>query len=88
MAFYTVSYDLHKGRDYAKIRRGIESLTSNWCKPLESLYIIESSKSAPQVRDFLLNYIDNDDSLFVVETKTPLNWAARNIPKDCADWLK
>ncbi|MFW1794983.1 hypothetical protein ACG9Y4_04685 [Acinetobacter guillouiae] len=88
MAFYAVSYDLHKGRDYPRIRRGIESITNNWCKPLESLYIIESSKTAPQVRDFLLNHIDSDDSLFVIETKTPLNWDARKIPKECADWLK
>lgn len=87
MAFYAVSYDLHKSRDYTRIRRGIEALTNNWCKPLESLYIVESSKNHLQVRDFLLNYIDNDDSLFVVETKIPLNWAARNIPSECVKWL-
>lgn len=87
MAFYAVSYDLHKGRDYAKIRRGIEALSGNWCKPLESVYVVESLKSALQVRDFLKGYIDNDDSLFVVETKIPLNWAARNIPDECVKWL-
>ena len=87
MAFYVVSYDLHKIRDYSKIHKGIISLSSNWCKPLATLYVLESNKPTLQVRDFLTNYLDGDDSLFVVEVKPPFNWAAKNLDKDVIKWL-
>ncbi|MFW1746254.1 hypothetical protein ACG9XW_08540 [Acinetobacter guillouiae] len=87
MAFYVVSYDLHKDRDYSRIHKGIMDLSSNWCKPLASLYVLESTKTSLHVRDFLANYLDSDDSLLVIEVKPPLNWAARNLSSDVVKWL-
>ncbi len=87
MAFYMVSYDLHKDRDYSRIHKGITDLSANWCKPLASLYVLESNKTTLQTRDFLINYLDSDDSLLVMEVKPPLNWAARNLSSDVVQWL-
>lgn len=87
MAFYAVSYDLHQYRDYSRIHKGITELTANWCKPLASFYILESDKTNLQVRDFLVSYLDNDDSILVVEVKLPIKWAARNLSSDVVKWL-
>ena len=87
MAFYAVSYDLHRIRDYPRIHKGVTDISVNWCKPLNTFYILESNKTAIQVRDFLNNYLDSDDSIFVIEVNPPFNWAAKNIPDGMDKWL-
>ena len=87
MAYYSITYDLIKSKDYAKIREGIKSLSNDiWAKPTLSQWIIQSDKSVVQVRDYLKNYMDNDDILFVIEVKEN-TWASWNIPKDVSAWL-
>lgn len=88
MPYYVVSYDLHGKRNYTKAHQGIVDVSNNvWSKPLESLYIIHSYKNAESVRDFLSNYVDNDDSVVVIITDLK-DWAARNINPDVSKWIK
>lgn len=88
MPYYVVSYDLHGKRNYTKAHQGIVDVSNNvWSKPLESLYIIHSYKNAESVRDFLSNYVDNDDSVVVIITDLK-DWAARNINPDASKWIK
>lgn len=87
MPYYVVSYDLHGKRDYARAHQGIVNVSNNiWCKPLESFYIIFSNKIAAEVRDYLSNYVDNNDSIMVVITDLK-DWAGRNISKAALDWV-
>lgn len=88
MAFYSITYDLVRNRDYEKIARGIKSISNDaWAKPTASQWIIHSEKTSEQVRDFLLNYIDHDDILFVIKVDAD-NWHSYNVQKSAADWLK
>ncbi|MBJ8501381.1 MULTISPECIES: hypothetical protein [Acinetobacter] len=87
MTIYSVTYDLIKSKDYAKMIDGIRKVSGdNWARPTKSQWIIYSNKTAGQIRDFLKDYMDADDVLFVIEVKTN-NWGSWNIPKDVAGWL-
>jgi hypothetical protein len=88
VAYYIVSYDLHGKRDYKRAHQGIVDVSNNiWAKPLESFYIIHSNKDAEYIRDFLVNYVDNDDSIVVIITDLK-DWAVRNINVNALNWIR
>jgi len=60
MTTYIVSYDLRKVRDYKSLYEAIDTFTKKE-KVLESLWAINTSKTAAQLRDYLSQYMDNDD---------------------------
>jgi CRISPR/Cas system-associated endoribonuclease Cas2 len=67
---YLITYDLNspRGRNsYSNIAAAIRRASDgNWCKPLESTWLIESTLTYTQIRDRLLPYVDSDDHLLVV----------------------
>lgn len=88
MKFYSITYDLIRIKDYAKIREGIVLLCDNkWVRPTESQWIVATNKTSTQVRDFLTAYLDYDDVLFIAKVDVQdLAWL--NIPTEVADWLR
>lgn len=88
MAKILISYDLHNpGRDYPRISERIKQLGSNWCKPLESTWVIITHLTEVQVRDDLLNYCDQSSSIYVVNiTQTASAWWC--LPQQVSDWLR
>ncbi|MEB3790114.1 hypothetical protein [Acinetobacter sp. IK40] len=87
MTVYSVTYDLIKSKDYTKMIDGIKKVSvDNWARPTKSQWIITSTKTAEQVKDFLKDYMDSDDILFVIEVNGD-RWAASNIPNDVTNWM-
>jgi hypothetical protein len=84
MATYIISYDLIKTKDYPTLYEAIKSL-GRWAKITESTWAITSDKTCSEVRDFILQYMDNDDRLFVVQSSGVGAW--RNT-KCSNEWLK
>lgn len=82
---YIISYDLHKDRDYDSIHNAIKSYKT-YANVLKSLWVIKSDQKATEVRDYLSQHIDGDDSLFVDEIARNAAW--RNLHPDVTDWLK
>ncbi len=66
MAYFVVSYELRKARDYQPLWDEFERLGA--FKPLNSVYLIErDNTSAAELRDHLEGFIDDDDGLVVIE---------------------
>jgi len=86
MAIFTVSYDLHQSRDYKKLHEGLRE--NHAVKLLESLWLVDLSNTASQVRDWLQSLIDDDDSVAVLELKPGSGWATLRAKKEGTDWLK
>lgn len=87
MAYYSITYDLIKTKDYNKIHEGIKTISNGaWGRPTLSQWIIYTEKNVVQVRDYLKNCIDNDDVLFVIEVHKNM-WGSWNIPKEVSGWL-
>lgn len=86
---YVVAYDLKEPNtpaDYAKIIEAIKAY-GTWARLEQSVWLIESNKTATELRDELKNSIrDASDVLFVA--KLSGEWASWRIGKSRVDWLK
>ncbi|MDF2495072.1 hypothetical protein [Sphingomonas sp.] len=83
MAVYLVTYDLKApGRSYQPVHDYLRSFP-DWCKGLESVYLIDTTLSTTQVRDALRAKVDGNDKLFVV--RITRDWGSVNY--GCGDWL-
>jgi hypothetical protein len=84
MAVYLITYDLKQpGRNYQPLHDYIKQ-TFKYCKGLESAWLVDTQKSAEDIRDALTSRVDTNDVLFVARLTG--DWASRNYP--CATWLK
>lgn len=74
MAAYLVIYDLiAPGRDYKVIHEKIKEYKI-WARPTESTWIIVTEKSASEIYDHLIRYIDVNDRLFIVRSGVEAAW--------------
>lgn len=87
MATYLISYDLiGPNRDYKAVAEHIRSTYGTRAKPLESVWLVVSDKSAGEIRDALQEHIDDNDMILVV--RVAKGWGTRKIPKATNDWMR
>lgn len=84
MPCYIIVYDLRNQRDYESLYKAIKSY-GTWAHILESTWAIVTAQTAVQVRDYLSQYLDSDDGLFVVKSGTEAAWRKVNCKHE---WLK
>jgi hypothetical protein len=83
MSVYLVTYDLKApGRNYQPVHDYLRSFP-DWCKGLESVYLIDTPMTSVQIRDALLTKVDANDKFFVV--RITADWGS--LRYYCADWL-
>lgn len=85
MAVYQIDYDLRKNRNYEELYQRIQNYP-NWCRPLESTWVISTSQSASQVANNLLQAMDGDDGLLVTRLNGEAAWYG--IDPTAAAYLK
>ncbi|WP_335955895.1 hypothetical protein [Acinetobacter guillouiae] len=86
MKTYLIGYDLNKkGQDYTGLTNKIKEFP-NWWHHLDSTWIIKTSKTAVEIRDILLPYIDGNDELLVVHLSGEGAWKGFN--EKGSKWLK
>lgn len=74
MAVYQIDYDLRKQRNYDALYERLKSYPQ-WCRVLESTWVISTNQSAAQVRDYLKAVMDADDGLLVTRLQGEAAWA-------------
>lgn len=84
MPCYIISYDLRNKRDYETLYEAIKSY-GTWAHILESSWAIVTSKTATEIRDHLMKYIDSDDGIFVLKSAGEAAWRSVLCKND---WLK
>ena len=84
MTCYIISYDLVRNRNYGQLHNAIKTY-SKWAKITESTWAVVTTKSAVQIREHLLKFMDNDDRLFVIKSGVEAAWQ-NSICKNA--WLK
>lgn len=85
MKVYQVSYDLRKQRNYEALYERIKRY-EGWCHALESSWVIATNQSASQIRDNLMQVLDQDDGLLVTRLKGEAAW--HGLGQGNSDWLK
>lgn len=83
-----ITYDLMKeGQNYPNLIENILKIAPAkmiWhC--LESVWIVKCNSTATEVRDFLIQFIDENDKLLVVELTGTSAW--RGFNEECKNWL-
>lgn len=82
---FIICYDLcQPNRDYESLYRALKSF-SQWGRLTESTWAVISSKSSIDIRDFLMQYMDEDDRLLVVLSGRRAAWT-RVIASN--DWVR
>ena len=82
---YLVSYDLNASeQDYQKLINAI-CRYENPCRVLRSQWLIQSDKSAKQIFNELVAFIDSDDELFICELNPN---CAGSLTKEKISWLQ
>ena len=83
---YSISYDLRKpDRNYEDLYKGIQSF-GYWWHQTGSNWIIATNKNCAEIRDYLKQFIDANDKLFVVALQK--NWAAVGFSQNEYNWMK
>lgn len=82
-----ITYDLRKpGRDYSSLYEAIKANSISWAHPVESVWLVDTTKGPGDIRDDLGKHIDTNDVLIVVQLRQ--NWASLNISTEIVEWLK
>ena len=80
-----ITYDLAApDRNYEGLLKKIKSY-GTWAKICESSYLIKTDKVPEKVRDHLLDYIDEDDKLFVGTLIAPAAWYG--LSDSVSNWI-
>ncbi|MFF7291679.1 hypothetical protein ACFY9N_04015 [Microbacterium sp. NPDC008134] len=86
MAVYLISYDVvGPNRDYEAVKDHIIRTHGTRAKPLESVWVVKTTKSAAEVRNALAAHVDSNDKLLIVTPRK--GWATRKISKVATDWM-
>jgi hypothetical protein len=82
-----IDYDLVlPGQQYHRIIEYIRS-HDGWAHALKSTWLISTSKTASQVRDDILRFIDANDKVLVSDvTNAPMAWYG--LPDAVSEWIK
>ena len=68
MRRYIISYDLYRpGNNYSDFTAEIKRLGEDWEHPLANLWIVETVKSADEIRAVLGNHLITGDKLYIRE---------------------
>jgi hypothetical protein len=82
-----VSYDLKApGRNYDDLWEHLRSY-SDYIKPLESVWILKTSRSTKEVRDSIKKHVDSNDRVLAINISGDA-WASYNLVSSDATWLK
>ena len=83
---YIVSYDLSgPGQQYDALIKKIEESTA-WARLGGSAYLVESEKTAVELRDKYCECLDSNDKIYVGKITAPAAWFG--MPKDVTEWIK
>ncbi|WP_088459393.1 hypothetical protein [Acinetobacter soli] len=86
MSLYMINYDLNVRKDYQKLYAAIESMTTQYVRPLKSMWIIKHNGSAFDIASVLCKYIDSDDKLIVNKLTGDSSWT-QNFGQDTTNWI-
>jgi hypothetical protein len=87
MAVYMLSYDLRQpGRNYRDLYDELRRLDG--VRVLESVWLVDVTQTAMQVRDAVETYLDRNDGVLVLEITQFADWAYSNLIGSSGLWLQ
>ena len=86
---YLISYDLRDpDRDYPKVSAALETAAEGgYCRPLQSVWLVRSSKSVEQMNDALSGAVDSSDNFLILPVDVHGGFSAK-LPRMETDRIK
>ncbi|MEK7625927.1 MAG: SinR family protein [Patescibacteria group bacterium] len=88
MSIKIISYDLgapETSGDYKDLIKFIKGL-GDTCKPLESLWLVNTNKKCEYIRNEAKQYMDSNDRIFVARWGVD-DWAGLRLRNEAGKWL-
>lgn len=86
MATFIVTYDLHRtGQNYECLSEKLKGY-GNYCHLQGSVWLIRTSHTAVQIRDYLAGCIDSNDKVLVAELTGEMAWLGHS--QVVSNWIK
>ena len=87
MTTYMIGYDLNKsGKDYSGLISAIKGIANGYWHHLDSTWLVNTTMSASQIRDWLAANVDHDDEILVIAVAN--DWATCGISESGNNWLR
>ncbi len=87
---HVLAYDLKEpndtAEDYERVIGAIKSEFSSWCHIEQSVWLIDATMDAAEVREHFKQFLNSKDVLFVGRLQG--NWASLNFGDERNKWLK
>ena len=87
---HVIAYDLHErndtAEDYERVIDAIREKFRSRCHVEKSVWLVDTSLNAGEVRDFMKTCVSEKDSVFVARLSG--NWASSYLGDERANWLK
>lgn len=86
MKSYLITYDLNRsGQNYTILVEKLKSF-ERYQHCMDSIWLVRTTDSAVQIRNFLKPCIDQNDELLIVELNSEAAWIG--LGKRCVEWIK
>lgn len=86
---HSIAYDLHqpndKADDYERVIGALKKKFPTWCHLEESVWLVDTTLTAGEARDFMNTCISDKDTVFVARLSG--NWASQRLSKEQVEWL-
>jgi len=86
MAVFIVTYDAHHERNYQDLYDAMED--HDGVRLSESVWGIVLNSQVAEVRDWVRNLLDDDDTIVVIQVDPKPSWATRKASQDANEWLR
>lgn len=87
---HVIAYDLKEpnntGEDYDRVINSIKSSFNSWCHLEESVWLVDTSMDAGEVRDVVKKSCNSGDHVFVGRLSG--NWGSWGLGDERNNWLK
>jgi hypothetical protein len=87
---HIVTYDLKSpndtSEDYKRVIATIKAAFSSWCHIEQSVWLVETTMTAGDARDYIKTVLSSADILFVARLNG--NWGSSNFGDQRNTWLK
>ncbi|MEI6349329.1 MAG: CRISPR-associated endonuclease Cas2 [Bacteroidota bacterium] len=81
---YIISFDLKPNRNYNNFHEAVKAY-GTWARITESTYSVVTESSATDIRDYLIQFLNPDERIFVIKSGGRAAW--RSAISDL-EWLK
>lgn len=86
MAVFIIGFEGRGSRPYDRLQDAIDA--DGGVRIMDGLWALECDRDAPELRDWVHGFMDDEDAIVVIQVGSSNHWASRHLKSSVNDWLK